>query len=62
MTIDPIEALTEIIQSHTGCHSDDYPRERCVIHGTDWPCEQLGAFVAEVQSWAETYPPADKEE
>ena len=51
---DPIDALTQIIQSHTGCGSDDRSRERCVIHDSDWPCIWLDAFVAEVQSWAES--------
>ena len=56
---DPIDALTQIIQSYTGCGSDDRPRERCVVHDSDWPCIWLDAFVAEVQSWAETYLPKD---
>lgn len=55
MTTDPIEALTEILQEHIGCYSDDRPRERCVAHGTDWPCEALSDLVSEVHSWAETY-------
>lgn len=50
-----IEALTEILQQHIGCYSDDRARERCVVHGTDWPCEALSDLVSEVQSWAETY-------
>lgn len=59
MSADSVEALTEILQQHIGCYSDDRSRERCVVHGTDWPCEALSNLVDEVQSWAETYLPKD---